>query len=77
MKISIFYGKDLLKKLKTENETKQQKRGFLGMLLGTLGASLLGNILAGGVLKASYDNKEGRGILNHPHHPFLCFLKVN
>ena len=30
-----------------ENETKEQKRGFLGMLLGTLGASLLGNMLTG------------------------------
>ena len=26
-----------------ENETKEQRGGFLGMLLGTLGASLLGN----------------------------------
>ena len=31
-----------------ENETKEQRRGFLGMLLGTLGASLLGNLLTGG-----------------------------
>ena len=30
-----------------ENETKGQ-RGFLSMLLGTLGASLLGNLLTGG-----------------------------
>ena len=30
-----------------ENETKKQKGGFLSMLLGTLGASLLGNLLAG------------------------------
>ena len=28
-----------------ENETKEQKGGFLGMLLGTLGASLLRNML--------------------------------
>ena len=26
-----------------ENETKEQRGGFLSMLLGTLGASLLGN----------------------------------
>ena len=32
----------------TENETKEQRGGFLGMLLGTLGASLLGNLLKGG-----------------------------
>ena len=29
------------------NEVKEQKEGFLSMLLGTLGASLLGNSLAG------------------------------
>ena len=28
-----------------KNEAKEQKGGFLGMLLGTLGASLLGNLL--------------------------------
>ena len=28
-----------------KNEVKEQKRGFLGILLGTLGASLLGNLL--------------------------------
>ena len=31
-----------------ENQTKEQRGGFLGMLLGTLGASLLGNLLTGG-----------------------------
>ena len=31
-----------------ESETKEQKGGFLSMLLGTLGASLLGNLLTGG-----------------------------
>ena len=37
-----------------ENETKEQRGGFLGMLLGTLGASLLGNLLTGGkgIMKA-------------------------
>ena len=34
------------------------------MLLGTLGASLLGNMLIGkGMLRASYGNKEGKGML--------------
>ena len=28
-----------------KNETKEQKGGFLGMLLGTLGAILLGSLL--------------------------------
>ena len=31
-----------------KNEPKEQKDGFLSMLLGTLGASLLGNLLTGG-----------------------------
>ena len=31
-----------------ENETKEQRGGFLSLLLGTLGASLLGNLLTGG-----------------------------
>ena len=33
---------------KIKNETKEQRGGFLSMLLGTLGASLLGNLLTGG-----------------------------
>ena len=31
-----------------ENETKEQRGGFLSMLLGILGATLLGNLLTGG-----------------------------
>ena len=31
-----------------ENEAKEQRGGFLSMLLGTLGASLIGNLLTGG-----------------------------
>ena len=31
-----------------KNETKEQRGGFLSMFLGTLGASLLGNLLTGG-----------------------------
>ena len=30
-----------------QNEAKEKRGGFLSMLLGTLGTSLLGNILAG------------------------------
>ena len=30
-----------------QNEAKEQREGFLSILLGTLGASLSGNILAG------------------------------
>ena len=47
-----------------ENETKKQRGRFLGMLLGTLGASLLGNMLSGkGIVKARYGKKEWKGIL--------------
>ena len=56
----------LLKRLtKTiENETKEQKWGFLSMFLGTLGASLLGNLLAGkGTVRPGSENKQGKGIV--------------
>ena len=47
-----------------KNETKQQKGGFLRMLLYTLGASLLGNMLTGkGTVTAGYGNKIGKGML--------------
>ena len=44
-----------------QNEVKEQKGGFLSMLLGALGASLLGNILSGkGINRAG--KGRGRGI---------------
>ena len=47
-----------------ENETKEQKRGFLSMLLGTLGASLLENLLTGKrIERAGYGNNKGKGIV--------------
>ena len=47
-----------------KNETKEQKGGFSSMLLGTLGASLLGHLLAGkGILRAGSGNKKGKGIV--------------
>ena len=55
-----------------ENETKEQKGRFLSMLLGTLGASLLGNLLTGkGIARAGYglpfspasQNNKGKGIV--------------
>ena len=47
-----------------KNEIKEQKGGFLSMLLGTLGASLLGNLLAGkGIVRAGSGNKKGKGIV--------------
>ena len=36
-----------------QNEVKERKGGFLGMLLGTLGASLLGNNLSGRGINSS------------------------
>ena len=46
------------------NETKEQNRGFLSMLLGTLGDSLLGNLLAGkGIVRAGSGNKKRKGIV--------------
>ena len=47
-----------------KNETKEQKRGFLSMLVGTLGTSLLGNLLAvKGIFRAGAGNKKGKGIV--------------
>ena len=50
-----------------QNEVKEQKGGFLSMLLGTLGASLLGNILTGrGINRAEKGrgmNTAGEGVL--------------
>ena len=47
-----------------ENETKEQKGGFLSMLLGKLGASLLGNLLSGkGIIRAGSGNDKGKRIV--------------
>ena len=58
--------------MKKKKIKKEQNGGFLSMLLGTLGVSLLGNILAGkGIIRAcsgrhslnsstSYGNKKGK-----------------
>ena len=42
-----------------QNEVKEQKGGFLSMLLGTLGASLLRNLLTA---KGAIVTSQGRGI---------------
>ena len=52
-----------------ENEVKEQKGGFLSTLLGTLGASLLGDLLIGkGIYRAGKGkgkgiNRAGEGVL--------------
>ena len=43
-----------------QNEVKEQKRGFLSVLLGTLGASLLGNFLTG---RGIYTAGKSKGVL--------------
>ena len=42
-----------------QNEVQEQKGGFVSMLLGILGASLLGNLLTG---KGIYRAGKGKGI---------------
>ena len=54
-----------------KNKTKKQKGGFLSMLLGILGASLLRNLITGKwILRAGSGSKKGKGIvragLGHP-----------
>ena len=67
-----------------KNETKKQKGGFLSLLLSTLGASSLGNLLAGKVIvRAGSGNKKRKGIVRAgtgkkmgflmPHHPLTNF----
>ena len=64
-----------------ENETKEQRGGFLSMLLGTLGASLFGNLLTGGkgivragegVIRAGEGVKKKLNFLL-PFHPLTNF----
>ena len=51
LEVAVFIIKDVTKTV--ENEVKEQKGRFLGMSAATLGASLLGNMLAGkGVVRS-------------------------
>ena len=57
-----------------QNESKEQKRGFLSMLLDTLGASSLGNVLAGkGIIRAGYGSNGGKGIIRADYGTKLDF----
>ena len=60
-----------------KNETKEQKGGFLRMLLGTLGASLLGNLLTGkGTVRAGEGTmKAGEGIVKKSFNATSSFNK--
>ena len=77
--IKVLENSDILLKgvSKTiENEIKEQRGGFLSMLLGTLGASLLGNLLTGkgimragdGIVRAGEGSKKNLNSLL-PFHP--------
>ena len=57
-----------------QHEAKEQRRGFLPMLLGTSGASLLGNLLTGGrgVIRAGEGIKKKSNLLI-PFHPLTNF----
>ena len=71
-----------------ENETKEQRGGFLSMLLGTLGVSLLGNLLSGkGVMRAgevivrageksATSRAKGEGSKKNPTFT-VTFLSIN
>ena len=70
-----------------QHEAKEQKGGFLSMLLGTLGAFLLGDILSKGLsgkgviragegtIRAGYGSKKSslKEILTFPPHPLTNF----
>ena len=59
LKVSNILLKGVTETVK--NETKERKGGFLSILLGTLGASLLGNLLTGkGFVRASSGNNKGK-----------------
>ena len=83
-KVKSLEDSDLLLKWVSEiiqNEAKEPKRGFLSMLHGTLGASLLGNIFAGkgvnrageGNVRAGYGNKKARKTTTKSHNNKMDF----
>ena len=47
---------------KIQNEVKEQKGWFLSMLLGTLGATVLGNFLAGREINRAVTNRASEGL---------------
>ena len=62
--IQALENSHILLKGVPKSDTKEQKGGFLSVLLGTLGASLLQNLLSGkGIVRAGTGNKKGKGIV--------------
>ena len=65
-----------------QNESRKQKGGFFSMLLSTLDASLLGNILAGkginraaeGIVKSDSRNKKVQKTTTKNKMDFQCRL---
>ena len=54
-----------------KNEAKEQKGGFFGLLLGTLGASLLRNLLTG---KETTAMSQGRGAIRAGQDFYCCLI---
>ena len=58
----------------TKNESKEHKGGFFEMLLGILGASLLGNLLTGrGTIRAGLKKNHNRWKFFMSSHPVTNF----
>ena len=56
------------------NEVKEQKQGFLSMLLGTLGASLLGSMFSvKGIYRAG--NERSRELVMYDFLELVMYLK--
>ena len=62
-----------------ENKTKEQKGGFLSMLLGTLGASVLGNLLSSGkgIVRAGEGATKGAGAKKKANIQFDTTSSIN
>ena len=56
-----------------KNETKEQNRGFLSMLLSTLRASLLGNLLSGKEIVRAGSGNKGKGIVRADYRKKMDF----
>ena len=62
-----------------ENKTKEQRGGFLSMFLGTLGASLLSNLLSGkGIVRAGEGIvRAGERVKKNPKIQFDAVSSIN
>ena len=61
-----------------KNETKEQKGGFLSMLLGTLGANIIGNLLTGkGMVRAGSGRPLSSALQNKKNRIFNTTSSFN